>query len=141
MKNIILVFIALAATAFTGYSQVKVPTIVKTAFSSKFPEAKSVKWEKESKTEFEANFTIMDVKHSANYSDKGEWLETESVIPLNLVPAKVKAAIDAKYKSNEVKSVAKIESSKGKTQYEIDIKKAGKSFEVFYDEDGMEIKS
>jgi hypothetical protein len=78
MKNILLVFITVLATAVAGYSQVKVPAVVKTAFATKFPDAKSIKWEKESKTEFEANFTIMDAKCSANYSNLGEWLETES---------------------------------------------------------------
>jgi len=141
MKNIILIFIAFLAAVSTGYSQVNVPAAVRTAFSKKFPDAKSIKWEKESKTEFEANFTMMDVKCSANYSITGEWLETESTISLDALPPKVKAAISSKYKTDEIKGAAKIETVKGKTQYEIDVKKGGKSLELFYNEEGMEVKS
>lgn len=141
MKNIILIFIVFLAAVSAGYSQVNVPAAVRTAFSKKFPDSKSIKWEKESKTEFEANFTMMDVKCSANYIITGEWLETESTISLDALPAKVKAAISSKYKTDEIKGAAKIETVKGKTQYEIDVKKGGKSLELFYDQEGMEVKS
>ncbi|MCG2792050.1 MAG: hypothetical protein L6262_00690 [Weeksellaceae bacterium] len=77
-KNIFFFAWAIVCSSATISAQSKAPKEVVTAFYSKFPKATKVKWDKENATEYESSFTENNVKHSANYSSKGEWLETES---------------------------------------------------------------
>jgi hypothetical protein len=90
--------------------QVKVPDAVKTAFNNKFPTASSVKWEKESKTELEANFKMNNTDVSANFSLDGSWVETETTIPASELPAPVTNAVNTKYQEQFMEEQKKLKS-------------------------------
>lgn len=136
MKNILFVAFFICNIFTTTNAQTKVPSAVTEAFSKKFPTATNVKWEKESKTEFEANFTENKTEKSVNYSAKGDWLETETTITFEQLPAKVQKTFKNTNKNSKVKTVAKIETSTGETNYEIEVKKAIGTVEYFYNSDG-----
>jgi uncharacterized membrane protein YfbV (UPF0208 family) len=140
MKNIFFVALVLVCTSATSYAQGKTPAVVTAAFNQKFPNATSVKWDKENTHEYEADFELKGIKYSANFSDTGEWLEKESPSSFNELPEKVQASFNALHKGSTIKVVAKIETSKGITKYEVEIKKGIKTIEVFYMADGTEIK-
>lgn len=124
----------------TSFAQSKVSNAVSTAFSQKFPNATNVKWDKENTHEYEASFEWNGEKHSANFSDTGEWLETESITTFNQLPDKVQATFNALHKGATIKAVAKIETSKGAIKYEVEIKQGLKTIELFYSADGTETK-
>jgi len=140
MKKIFFVAFAIICSSATISAQSKVPKEVETAFYSKFPKATKVKWDKENATEYEASFIENNVQHSANYSSKGEWLETESPITFVQLPAKVRNSFITSNKEAKIKAVAKIENNKGETQYEIEVKKGLKTVEYFYNQDGKLVK-
>ncbi|MES2140875.1 MAG: PepSY-like domain-containing protein [Bacteroidota bacterium] len=140
MKKTIFVAMALACAYATSFAQSKTPTVVTTAFNQKFPNAAKVKWDKENAHEYEASFEWKAEKLSANYSDTGEWLETESPIAFNLLPEKVQSAFNSAHKEATVKALAKIETSKGITKFEVEFKQGVKTIELFYTTDGTEIK-
>jgi Ni/Co efflux regulator RcnB len=140
MKKIIFVALAIVAVCATSFAQAKAPKAVLDAFNQKFPTATNVKWDKENAHEYEADFKINGKKQSANYSDKGEWLETESLTTFAELPSKVQAAFNVAHKAAKIKAVAKIETSKGETKYEVEYKQGKKMVEVFYDENGAELK-
>jgi len=140
MRKNILLIIALLLVYSVGFASVKAPVEVTKAFNQKFPNATSVKWVKENEHEYEANFKWNGVKYAANYSDKGEWLETETTIEFNKLPEKVQQAFNTAHKTEKIKAVAKIENSKGEIKYEIELKKGKKTIELFYTADGKEIK-
>ena len=117
------------------------PKAVKEAFAKKFPAATNVKWVKENAHEYEAGFKQNGKSFSANYSDKGEWLETESAMEFNLLPKKIQQSFNTSHKGARVKAVAKIETSKGITKYEVEFKNGKKTVEEFYAEDGSTIKA
>lgn len=131
---------ALVCAYATSFAQGKTPTAVTTAFNQKFPNATKVKWDKENAHEYEASFEWKGETLSANFSDTGEWLETESPISFNQLPEKVKTAFNDAYKGATVKAVAKIETSKGTTKFEVEFKQGLKTIELFYTTDGKEIK-
>lgn len=139
MKKIIFVTLALICASLTGFAQ-KTPALVTTAFSQKFPSATDVKWDKENAHEYEASFVWKGEKYSANFSDTGEWMETESPVTFAQLPEKVQSAFNASHKGAVIKAIAKIETSKGATKYEVEIKQGNKIMERFYDSDGNEIK-
>ena len=140
MKKILFIAMLLAFTDALVAAQGKAPSAVTIAFNQKFPEAKNVHWDKENAHEYEASFVWNASKYSANFSDSGEWLETESAITFNQLPEKVQAAFKAVNKASTIKAVAKIETLKGKIKYEIEIKKGIKTTEFFYDSDGVVLK-
>lgn len=131
---------ALVCAYATSFAQSKTPTAVTTAFNQKFPNATKVKWDKENAHEYEASFEWKGEKLSANFSDTGEWLETESPIAFNQLPEKVQSAFNIAHKEATVKAVAKIETSKGITKFEVEFKQGVKTVELFYTADGKEIK-
>ena len=131
---------ALVCAYATSFAQSKTPTAVTTAFNQKFPNVTKVKWDKENAHEYEASFEWKGEKLSANFSDIGEWLETESPISFNLLPDKVQSAFNSAHKGATVKAVAKIETSKGTTKFEVEFKQGVKTVELFYTTDGTEIK-
>lgn len=116
------------------------PKVVKDAFAKKFPNATSVKWDKENAHEYEAGFKVDGKSFSANYSDKGEWLETESTVEFASIPLKVQNTFKANHKEAKIKASAKIETSKGETKYEVEFMNGKKTVEEMYKEDGTIIK-
>lgn len=140
MKKIIFVALAFICDNTTSFAQSKTSNAVMTMFNQKFPNASNVKWDKENAHEYEASFVWKGEKHSANFNDNGEWLETESPITFNQLPEKVRTAFNASHKGTIIKGVAKIETSKGQNQYEVEIKQGLKTVEFFYDVNGSVIK-
>ncbi|MEO8088276.1 MAG: PepSY-like domain-containing protein [Bacteroidota bacterium] len=139
MKKIISVALSLLTAGITSFAQSKTPVAVTTAFEHKFPNASGIKWDKENAHEYEAEFTWKGEKYSANFNDKGAWLETESSYAFEQLPEKVQLGFNSSHKGATVKGVSKIESVDGKLKYEIEIKGL-KTVEVFFNEDGSEIK-
>lgn len=138
MKKIILLMniVLMTSCSFAGIA----PDAVIKAFQQKFPKATNVKWDKENAHEYEASFEWKGEKLSANFSDTGEWLETESPTTFNALPEKVQTAFNTSHKGVTVKAVAKIETSKDATKYEVEFKQGLKTVELFYNSDGTETK-
>lgn len=137
MKKIILVLSIVFTSIIVNAQQA--PKAVKENFAKKFPTAKSVKWEKENDKEYEASFTVDGTKHSANFTNDGTWVETESEIKIANLPQAVTAAISSKYAGYKVVDASKIETATT-VKYEADIKKGKIKKEVLFAEDGTFIK-
>ncbi|MEY4925856.1 MAG: hypothetical protein RI894_292 [Bacteroidota bacterium] len=137
MKQTIFNSIAIFAVLSTASAQTKAPAAVATAFNAKFAEAKNIKWEKENAHEYEAAFQLNGIKCAANFTEKGEWLETESPITFAELPDAVQKAFTVAHKKAKIKVVEKIEMATGVTHYEVEMK-GGK--EVLYNADGTLVK-
>jgi hypothetical protein len=136
MKKIFFVALATLCSYATSFAQSQAPKAIVEAFNSKFPNATKVKWEKESDTEYEANFVLNGIKQSANYAVDGKWLETESHTTFTELPVVVQTAFNTDHKGAKVKAIAHIENSNGESLYEIEVKKGLKQVEYFYNADG-----
>jgi hypothetical protein len=118
----------------------KVPDAVKNAFSLKYPGASNVKWGKENAKEFEAEFKLNNNSMSANFGSDGNWVETESGIPVSELPAPVSAAIKAKYPGGIVSVAEKTEQPGNKVFYEVVVKVNGKKRSMELKADGTPVK-
>ncbi|CAN5502459.1 hypothetical protein BH10BAC5_BH10BAC5_27140 [soil metagenome] len=117
-----------------------VPAIVKKSFESRFPNAKNVKWDKENGSEYEAAFKLKGIKYSTTFSSTGDWMETESPTTFEMLPISVQNTFNDSNKGVKPRLCSKIELSTGRIKYEIEIKKKKKTIELFYEEDGKQIK-
>jgi hypothetical protein len=123
-------------SGLSSFAQPKVPDAVMTAFNNKFPHASEVKWEKESKTELEANFRMNNTNVSANFTLDGAWVETETTIPVSELPAAISNAVNTKYPGAVYGRTEKIEKPGSRIMYEVNIKVNGKKKELELNEDG-----
>ena len=138
MKKILLTA-AYLFFAIISYA-VSVPQIVKDQFAKKFSEAKDVKWSKENKSEYEAEFNMNGKKYSANYSIKGEWMETEEQISTIELPEAVTAAVKKSHPKSELVDADRITNSKGALKYEVVIKSGINKQELLFDAAGNTVK-
>ncbi|GLU45164.1 PepSY-like domain-containing protein [Allomuricauda sp. NBRC 101325] len=113
--------------AFTGNSTV--PEKVKTAFAKKFPNAKKIKWDKESETEWEAEFKMDGTEYSANFLADGTWKETEHEIKEKDIPAAVSATLKNAFSAYEIEEVEVVDSNQGQF-YEFELEKGEENLEV-----------
>ncbi|GAB4038567.1 PepSY-like domain-containing protein [Spirosoma gilvum] len=140
MQKIMLVGVAILLSGVSHAQTLKesaVPAAVKSSFTKMFPNAKSVKWSKESKTEFEAEFKNGTLTQAANFDASGSWVVTETEIKKAELPAPVAKAIAkdfAGYKTGECEKVEKpnkpmyfeLKVEKGETGYVLEISPDGK---------------
>jgi uncharacterized membrane protein YkoI len=126
--------------AFTTTSVEKVPQKVKDAFTQKFPDAKSVKWDKESQNEWEAAFKMKRMKYSANFTNDGMWKETEHEIEEAQVPSNIKKSLMEKFKGYTIEESEISETPQGMV-YEFEIKKKETEMEVALDASGKVVST
>ncbi len=116
------------------------PPAVMDAFNKLFPDAKKIKCDKEKNGEYELNFELKGIDMSANFTNDGQWRETETTIPVDQFPAAVIKAIRVKYPQSKIVGGAKIESPGGVLIYEADMDLNGKKSEILLDASGAFVK-
>lgn len=138
IKTNVLAFLA-TVVALTSCAENKkkeeTPQKVITSFQKKFPNAKKVGWEKENDKEWEAEFKSENVNYSANFSNSGNWLETEHHIKTAKVPKSIKTILSNNFEDYEIEASEISETSNGKF-YEFEIEVGENNYEVKIDEQG-----
>lgn len=140
MKNIFILFVALAFFAVPVFSQKTTPENVRKEFAKKYPSAQAVKWDSEEANEWEAEFKINGTEMSASFDDKGSWLETESEISEKELPVAVTNTLKKDFSGFKTGEISTIENPKMKG-FELALKKGETSFEVVFDNSGKVIKN
>jgi len=140
MKALQLSFLALVLVGFVACAQdaKNVPTEVQSAFESKFPAAKNVKWEKENETEWEAEFKKGGKEYSANFLTDGSWVETEYQLKKSEIPSLVQKTLDEEFAGYEVEEAEVSETNNGKV-YEFELEGEESELEVTIDTNGKVI--
>lgn len=129
---------AFLSASLSAQSEKNVPAKVKTAFSQKFSKATNVKWGKENKTEWEAEFKMDGKEYSANYDSQGNWIETEYEINFSEIPSNINAQIKKEFPGYKLKESAISETSKRKV-YEFDLVKGSDKKEISFNLAGERI--
>lgn len=114
------------------------PQKVEKAFNQKFPNAKKVDWENEDGA-WEAEFEWKGTEYSANFSENGDWLETEHEISENQLPAIVKNTLSIQFKGYDIEEVEISEKPDG-TFYEIEMEQGETDYEVTISPSGQIVK-
>lgn len=121
-----------------------VPVELQNAFSSLYPNVANVKWETK------AGYYVADFRDeyeaSAWFTQNGKWQMTETDIPYNALPQKVKTAFESgkKYTTAlgwRVDDVDKLERKDLETVYVIEVEKQDQEMDLYYSEEGTLIKA
>ena len=145
MKKIIYVtglFIILAFTTTNTFAQIrKIPAEVTNAFQEKYPNAKSVEW-RDKLSSFTASFQLDSTTYIAQFSNKGEWENTEEAIDATELPGQVKAGFDkSRYTDWTMGQVTKIELPGDEIQYKIEVAKGDiKKRNLYFNSEGRMLK-
>ena len=145
MKKIIYViglFFALTLITTISFAQIrKIPAEVTNAFQEKYPEAKSVEW-RDKLSSFTASFQLDSTTYVAQFSNKGEWENTEEAIDESEVPEEVNAGFDkSKYADWNITRVTKIELPGDEFQYRIEVAKGDiKKRNLYFNSEGRLLK-
>ncbi len=113
-----------------------IPGAVKSALKNKYPEAKSVTWEKE-KGNFEANWGGKSGEDmSVAFTPAGQFLEVVKAIPVNRLPKPILSYVKAHYKGAAVTEAGDVTDAQGKHSYEAEVNKK----DIIFDEKGNFVK-
>lgn len=128
MKRVLPFLLCLSVlTVGTQYLQAQVRKIPATAtdnFKAKYPHASKVEW-KDRLTSFTADFEMNNAKYEAKFSNKGEWVSTETKIEKEAVPSTVMDGYGkSKYADWNIKTIYKIDLPGDTTQYRIQVAKS-----------------
>jgi Putative beta-lactamase-inhibitor-like, PepSY-like len=120
MKKVIIVLLMVAGLpAFAQkLSEARVPSAAKSAFETKFPGMKDIKWEKE-KGNFEANFIENGKKSSAIFDEKGNWIETETAVSNKELPFPILQYVTQNFNNKQISEASKILKAAGGINYEV----------------------
>ncbi len=111
------------------------PEAVSKSFAKKFPTATNVSWGKENAKEFEAEFKLNGSPVSANFLTDGTWIETETGMTIADLPAKVAAAVKAKFPEWTITEADHLDTPKG-NNFEVDLKMGLQKKEAQFTPDG-----
>ena len=120
--------------AFTPKPQ-NAPKKVTDAFSTMFPNAKHVTWDKENAKEWEAEFKLNGKDYSANFLEDGTWKETEHEIKNAELPSNLKMEIKKKYPDYKISESEISETAQG-AMYEVMLEKGEKGMEIVANKQG-----
>jgi len=141
MKKPLVIAGLIAINSIISCTSVKdLPIAVNEAFARKFSNADNLKWEKENDDEWEAEFKLDGEEYSANFTNDGQWLETEHEVEQGKVPQNIKAVLTDKYPDFKLKETEISETAEGKF-YEFELKTNGTLLEVAIDETGKIVKT
>ena len=142
MKKSILLFVVLAlvvSTTAQKKNEVKVSEKAKTTFAKLYPNVKEVKWSKEGKNEYEAEFKQNGKAISLVIDAAGTLKETESEIKISDLPKSVEAFVAKNHKGWSLTEAAKIVDVKGNITFEAEISKDNSHKDLMFTKNGKPI--
>ena len=126
MKKVLLLLPAVVfLSILTVSAQIrKIPQEVTEALKNKFPDAQKVEW-KDKLTNFQADFTWQGAEWTAEFTGKGEWIESNKKLSFDALPAAVKDGFKkSKFNDWTPGSVTWIEKSDNTSCYKIYVEKS-----------------
>jgi hypothetical protein len=133
--NLILIVVSVFSFSLFGQN-VEVPKKVQDEFIKIYPKTTEVKWSKESKNEFEAEFKEDGKSVSIVINSESELIETETKIDIKDLPNSVEPFVKENYKGYTITEAAKILDDKGVLIYEAEISLGKEKKDLLFDKDG-----
>lgn len=142
MKKTIMFFIVFALVVSVTAQNKKEVTVTekaKATFAKLYPNVKEVKWGKEGKDEFEAEFKENGTAISLVIDAKGNLKETETDITKSELPKGVDEFVAKNHKGWSITEAAKIVDAKGIITFEAQITKDKKKKDLMFTKEGKPV--
>ncbi|WP_312336837.1 PepSY-like domain-containing protein [Sphingobacterium sp.] len=123
MKKLIFILALMVTVSLANAQKIlekEIPAAIKSAFQQKYPNVKSVKWEKE-KGNYEAGFKEGKTNYSVLIDPLGHVIETEVEITIVALPADARAYVTKNYPHKNIKEASKITDAKNHVSFEAEI--------------------
>jgi hypothetical protein len=117
----------------------QVPAIVGKAFRSKFPQASQDSWNMENAHTYQAVFFNGNKKQAASFDDTGKWLQTDTEIRMNAIPAPVMRNFTKQFGGFDIQEADELETPDG-TTYEITAVKGTEDYVLLFSVKGELLK-
>lgn len=117
----------------------EVPSVVKNAFASEYPEAKEVDWEMKGE-DYEVDFEVNNVDFALLIDGSGNIIMSKEEITKEDLPTAVTSGISKNFADLELDEVQKVEKD-GKTYYQVEFDDTFRDKEVVFTANGQEDKS
>ncbi|MBE9205982.1 PepSY-like domain-containing protein [Nostoc sp. LEGE 06077] len=130
---LLIFFLSACNSSQTQNNQIKAPEIVDKAFTEKYSHIPRV-WEK-TNYGYEATYMQNNIKYEAEFSDTGEWLETEYYVAGEEFPDIVLKRIHQEYPNFKITKY-EIEITPEGNFYEVDITDGEIEYELYFDVNG-----
>jgi hypothetical protein len=138
MKEIILLILIGLIISGAKAQKIKscqVPDLILKDFSSKYSNAKRVKWIRE-ELNYEVEFIIKGKGMDVTYDTVGNWVETLSEITVNELPSVIVGSINKLFSDCKITSAARLDQYNTDAYYEAEIKYKGKKSVATFDSKG-----
>lgn len=142
MKKSILLLVVLAfavSISAQNKKEVKVTEKAKACFAKNYPNVKDVKWGKEGKDEFEAEFKLNGTAISVVIDAEGNLKETETEIAKSELPKGVEEFVAKNHKGWSITEAAKIVDTKGNVTFEAQISKDKLNKDLMFTKEGKPV--
>ncbi len=106
------------------------PKAVKLTFQNKYPGEDDPDWHIDSNGNYESHFKINGIKHRADFSPNGEWIETEVSIDKDELPKAVIKVIDEQFPDEKITEIERVQSAKKGLFFDVEFKRKGKNKDV-----------
>lgn len=143
MKKITILLLATLATSFCFAQTLtmdKVPPAATNAFKQKFPNGSQPGWAKGGENLYQVGFFTGKKMQTALFDNTGKWLETETQINYNALPAKVQRAFETEFDGYKVQEVFEVETSDKGIAYEIIAYRGPRNFAAIFSAKGELLK-
>jgi hypothetical protein len=140
----------------TEVKTVEIPTVAKTSFEAKYPQASDVVWSRYNEppmdlewewygwpaldtNDYVGTWTVNNYPYWVWYDDQGNWVGSIETINISSVPDAVNRKLNTEFSGYTVASVNK-ENDKNRVAYEIKLTKGDDNMKVLIDEKGNVMK-
>jgi hypothetical protein len=130
----------LAGPALAQHDDDRAAAAAKAAFQQKYPGASGAEWEKDDGA-FEVEFKQDGQEMEAGFSDKGEWLWTETAVALNRLPQPVLESMSQQFPQARVNEAFKVEDGQHGVYYALETESDGRAQELAFSPEGEWLKA
>jgi len=125
LKCFVVVFICLFSSC-----QAQVPDAVEAAFDKKYPNEKHSQWKVDRNGNFESHFKKHEKEYRADFTPRGDWIETERSIKKKELPELVRQKLKSDYTDFEIVELEETRHHEKGLFYDVELKKDGKKQDV-----------
>ena len=113
----------------------KVPELVKSAFSAKYPQSSALTWEYEGGS-YEAEFSFKKKAFTAVFDANGKFIEEETEINVSDLAKSIKDYCKTNYSDFKISEATIITNNLGEEKFEAELSKGKTHFDVYFDKNG-----